>query len=356
MIYNRFTSVAFAHTSNREDVKLVQSWPYGSSTGESADQVPTELNYTRLGSSRQFQWGWGVQTPSKSQHEPLKWFKLLLQSESGTPTGTVGGLSTAMRHVSASLNPGSKTADGLAATPASKTSIRLQQLNIRPAIVVEDFLRSVREAAKESMESSCDKKFVKSSKVRYIVTIPAIWSDAAKAAMVTACTAAGYGTHRIDFHLVSEPEAAAAHTLKVIQPHDLKENDTFIICDAGGGTVDLISYKIRTLKPLAIDEVVSGSGDLCGAVYLDQGFKEYIEKRLGSVLNKMSVKARAGMEKSWQEQVKFKFTSGRDMLYEVNVPGIPDNVALAIEENYHVVERLVFHQVPREVGELTTLQ
>jgi hypothetical protein len=39
--------------------------------------------------------------------------------------------------------------------------------------------------------------------------------------MVQAAKAAGYGNHRVDFNLVSEPEAAAAYALKVIQPNNL---------------------------------------------------------------------------------------------------------------------------------------
>jgi molecular chaperone DnaK (HSP70) len=41
--------------------------------------------------------------------------------------------------------------------------------------------------------------------------------------------------------LVSEPEAAMLHALKTVQPQNLKVGDNFVICDAGGGTVDLIA-------------------------------------------------------------------------------------------------------------------
>lgn len=38
--------------------------------------------------------------------------------------------------------------------------------------------------------------------------------------------------------MISEPEAAAVYTLKAIQPNHLNIGDNFIVCDAGGGTVE----------------------------------------------------------------------------------------------------------------------
>ena len=40
----------------------------------------------------------------------------------------------------------------------------------------------------------------------------------------------------------------------------LKIGDAFVICDAGGGTVDLISYEIAGLKPLELKELVAAKG------------------------------------------------------------------------------------------------
>lgn len=45
----------------------------------------------------------------------------------------------------------------------------------------------------------------------------------------------------------------------------------FVLCDAGGGTVDLISYKITRVDPyLEVEEAAVGSGDKCGASYIDK--------------------------------------------------------------------------------------
>lgn len=68
--------------------------------------------------------------------------------------------------------------------------------------------------------------------------------------------------------LIKEPEAAALYT---IRSHDFALNvgDAFVICDAGGGTVDLISYKVMELSPsLKLKELVPGTGTSCVNYYL----------------------------------------------------------------------------------------
>lgn len=81
--------------------------------------------------------------------------------------------------------------------------------------------------------------------------------------------------------LVSEPEAAAIYALHGLDPHGLKVGDSFVLCDAGGGTVDLISYTIEALYPtLQIREAASGTGGLCGSTFLNRRFGEYLEGKL----------------------------------------------------------------------------
>jgi hypothetical protein len=55
-----------------------------------------------------------------------------------------------------------------------------------------------------------------------------------------------------EIQVISEPEAAAVHNLQAIQRNYLSTGDNLVVCDAGGGTVDMIAYKIITLKPLRV--------------------------------------------------------------------------------------------------------
>jgi hypothetical protein len=79
--------------------------------------------------------------------------------------------------------------------------------------------------------------------------------------------------------------------LQGLDPHGLKVGETFILCDAGGGTVDLISYTITNLKPiLKVREAAPGSGGLCGSTFLNRRFGEFLVQKLGQ-------------EKGWDDEV-----------------------------------------------------
>lgn len=83
-----------------------------------------------------------------------------------------------------------------------------------------------------------------------------------------------------EIQIISEPEAAAIYALDVMDPHIIQAGDTFVICDAGGGTVDLISYTVSHLKPiLSVDEAASGTGGLCGSSFLNRIFEQYLLER-----------------------------------------------------------------------------
>lgn len=82
--------------------------------------------------------------------------------------------------------------------------------------------------------------------------------------------------------VISEPEAAAVYALDVLDPHIIEVGNTFVLCDAGGGTVDLISYTVTALKPrLEIKEAAPGTGSLCGSTFLNRKFEKFLEDKLG---------------------------------------------------------------------------
>jgi molecular chaperone DnaK (HSP70) len=60
--------------------------------------------------------------------------------------------------------------------------------------------------------------------------------------------------------LIKEPEAAALWTTKKLNVA-MNSGDVLVVCDAGGGTVDLVSYEVETTNPkLQVKEVVPGTG------------------------------------------------------------------------------------------------
>lgn len=120
---------------------------------------------------------------------------------------------------------------------------------------VSDYLSSVWKHTLQTLERRYGKTFMQGTKLDVVLTVLAVWSDAAKDATLRAAHQAGMG---VNLSLISEPEAAAVYTLQSIQPNHLRVGNNFIVCDAGGGTVDLISYEIKQVSPLRIEESAEG--------------------------------------------------------------------------------------------------
>ncbi|KAF9346752.1 Heat shock 70 kDa protein 12A [Mortierella sp. AD094] len=119
--------------------------------------------------------------------------------------------------------------------------------------------------------------------IQYCLSVPAMWNDNAKAMMRQAALQAGMITpldppHRL--LLISEPEAAALYCEKKCDQFQIGHGQRFMICDAGGGTVDLIVFEVavgphgRTLK-----EVTRGSGHSCGSIFLDERMEALLRRR-----------------------------------------------------------------------------
>ncbi|KAI7885933.1 uncharacterized protein EV154DRAFT_470549 [Mucor mucedo] len=124
---------------------------------------------------------------------------------------------------------------------------------------------------------------------RYCLTVPAMWSDRAKAAMREAAIRAGL-VLRTDpperLMLISEPEAAALYCQKKSEQFNLCHGQRFMICDAGGGTVDLIVFEIDQSEPTkkrTLKEVTNGHGATCGSGFLDSRMRDYIIRKFSHI-------------------------------------------------------------------------
>jgi hypothetical protein len=122
------------------------------------------------------------------------------------------------------------------------------------------------------------------------VTVPAVCSDLAKDSTLRAIRKGGFNTTVFPklkrTVLTTEPEAAAKYTIQSlrgsVQDEQFAIGDGFIVCDMGGGTVDLVSYRIAELEPTSLEEVTVGSGDQCGGSFVERGFLKWLERRLGT--------------------------------------------------------------------------
>lgn len=84
------------------------------------------------------------------------------------------------------------------------------------------------------------------------LTVPAAWDakgcdlmrEAAIHAGLVHSSRAGDTQWRNRLHIITEPEAAAVHCAHLTDLHHLQPSQNFVVCDAGGGTVDLAVYKV----------------------------------------------------------------------------------------------------------------
>lgn len=125
---------------------------------------------------------------------------------------------------------------------------------------------------------------LKKYKFKYIITVPAMWDASARETMAEAAIDATLikKTELNQLLLISEPGAAALYCGKRF-PEEIKQKisntggQNFIVCDAGGGTVDLVTYKLEMIdNVLNISQIGDAMGDSCGSNTLDKKFKDYL--------------------------------------------------------------------------------
>lgn len=159
---------------------------------------------------------------------------------------------------------------------------------------------------------------------RYCLTVPAMWSDLAKFYMRRAAIKAGL-IHADDpqdrLILISEPEAAALYCERMCEQVNLKKGDRIMICDAGGGTVDLILFEVMDENIQSnhrLKEVTKGMGESCGSVFLDYNFRALLEEKLGDQVKDLPPATINNLMDQFIDNIKPEF-DGLDDQY-LNIP------------------------------------
>jgi Hsp70 protein len=230
---------------SKPDVQTtIIQWPSGSDDleGVTNEKVPTELCYDG-GECK-----WGFEVPDGQQR--YQWFKLELDPEKSKENSF---LSVEYPDPNALPTSCTKSAE----------------------VLSTQYLAKLRKHVVEVLKTKLGAGVVESTAIEYVITVPAIWSDAAKYRTRACAKRAGMGG---DLQIISEPEAAVICVLDSQDPGTLEVGDKFVMCDAGGGTVDLISYMVEELEPaLRICEVAPGGGAACGSTFLNRIFRKYLE-------------------------------------------------------------------------------
>ncbi|KAL5343827.1 hypothetical protein BJX70DRAFT_971 [Aspergillus crustosus] len=276
-----FSGVAWATPESFEadQINLITAWP---GTGREEGKAPTELLYDE---GKTF-WGYGI--PGGA--DTVRGFKLLLlKDEDLTQDVKASEFFLRARRM---LRDTGKTAVGL----------------------IADYLTPLWRHTLETINKALGDFVVDGLQFHVVITVPAIWKPYARQAMEDAAKRAGILKKRkageTTLSFVPEPEAAALSTL-CERGRRIKKGDVFVICDAGGGTVDLISYEIKDTNPIAMREAVEGRGGLCGGLLIDEAFEAICKRRLGRRWDNLSKKGiNEVMRGEWEQYIKPQFKPG----------------------------------------------
>ncbi|KAK6000862.1 hypothetical protein QM012_003587 [Aureobasidium pullulans] len=272
-----WSAVAFTYSGNPEsadEVAIVKNWP--GSNNISSEKVPSELAYVPASDdfelvnsdgSRTFDILWGLQL--KPEQSRLRCLKLRLDPRQKLPA-----------YVS------SKDLDD-----------QLIECGKSAEEAIADYLSLIFSKAKEELIRRFGPRMVSSTPIEINLTVPAVWSDAAKDATLRAAKKAG--------------------------------------------TVDLISYEIRSRSPPSLEESSPDTGALCGGVFLNLRFQELVKSRMGSAAFKQlcvrKPKSWAIALKYFEDYVKKNFdpldsqVEYDDNMFNVPLPGADDDAAAGID-------------------------
>ncbi|PIG88527.1 Hsp70 family chaperone [Aspergillus arachidicola] len=318
-----FSGIAWAFEGSVDELEVISAWPGGGN--RTSVKVPSVISYD----GQRTYWGYQVRPFT----EAFRGVKLLLDESQETKY-----------------------------TPSLALKALLVKHKTNAVQVMADYLQYLVEYAKSVLQ----RRFgipAKDMDLQFTLTVPAVWSDTAKDRTMNAAIKANIRPQ--DVTLVSEPEAAALYTLRSIQGNSSSKNDVFIVCDAGGGTVDLISYQIKTLEPLVLVEVTEGTGRICGSMLLDQRFEELLRDRMGVNYATLSSKSKEAALSYWQDRVKPNYTGKldndyADVDYFIPLPGVADDLTIPIEDGFFQLSsddvEDIFEPIIHDVEELITEQ
>lgn len=336
-----FSGVAWCYTGDpTNNIRTVKSWP----GNDNMVKVPSVIQYGVRDSSR---YKWGFEAALEAPNS-LQWFKLLLNEQSAG-TAVYGRVPPMPQRLSEThrgdADQLARLLKTIASLPEDKT----------PLAVVTDYLKGIYQHTRDALDKAYPTSFTssigKDIALEFCLTVPAIWNDSAKDLTLQAARAAGMSESHVKIKTVSEPEAAAIHCLKTFHHTEdsLKVGDVYVIADCGGGTVDLISYQIKTIEPrLQVDECVAGTGGLCGSTALNRRFEALVKERLGTTeWENMGTVARSNTMRHFDTFLKIKFNPPESAdeedeefdldSYHCPVPGVPNDDKRGIHRNQLVL-------------------
>ena len=151
-------------------------------------------------------------------------------------------------------------------------------------LVIQKVLEKIKEIAIKEISKNRPYLNDQQEKIKWVVTVPAIWDEHQKSIMMESCIGAGLINDNTEKSLffALEPEAASLYCSinKEIDREYFKEGEYYIVCDLGGGTGDIVAHLVGSNNKL--NEIYPSCGGNYGSNEIDKLiFKEIILKLFG---------------------------------------------------------------------------
>ncbi|KKP07552.1 hypothetical protein THAR02_00348 [Trichoderma harzianum] len=287
-----YSGVAWTTSSRPGHINIITNWDAVKNHCSDKEKVPSVIHYDDKGEV-----SWGYSVPEKASSLKFQWFKLCLLDEGDIP----------------------KDLRNAAQIQAAQKSLRESNKHVED--VISDYLRELWTHSITNIRRAVGGQLVDISKFKVVVTIPAIWPSYTQPRMIRAIKKAGILESRIAgdtvLKFITEPEAAALATINDMCTYnsrpDMEVGDHFIVCDAGGGTVDVITYTVIQTDPIRVEESVKGDGKLCGATFLDDLFLTALRNKIDKISpNAFKVLEESGglsriIHNDWENGIKPQF-------------------------------------------------
>lgn len=123
--------------------------------------------------------------------------------------------------------------------------------------------------------------------IRFVITVPAIWNDVERTIMRNVAVSAGLISekdHESRLIIINESLAATLYSERETAANKIPVGANYIICDAGGGTVDIASFvateAFKENNSFPRCQLTADTGERCGSTYLDERMKQLLMRVL----------------------------------------------------------------------------
>ncbi|RAL13363.1 Hsp70 family protein [Aspergillus homomorphus CBS 101889] len=272
-----FTGASYVSSrgTTLNDITVINTWPGNARSIDTVVKTPSRIAYaSENDKAARDLWGYQVAPGMKA----YSWTKLLL--DKNMPLTEYDDVALEKDLQAGILN-----------LPAGKTAVD----------VAADYLNHIYQHIKYTLARHITQVDLDITPLEYWFTVPAIWSDQAKDATQSAARRAGFWSSVARPHdrlyFITEPEAAAVTALKKYTSESIggsvKVGDGVLICDCGGGTVDITTYVVNKVAPvLKFEELLTGIGGKCGSTAIDRNFYKLMLHRFGSAFQDLPASAK----------------------------------------------------------------